>query len=73
MKIKIVKVSEMLEKYLNESKMSIEDVKLVIENEGLGYAIQNYMSYNEIEDKKLASMWKKAAKILNNIEDYVGV
>jgi hypothetical protein len=54
-------------------KVSVEDVKFIIENEGIGYAIQHYLPYGDIEDNQLSLMWKNAEQILNSIEDYVGV
>lgn len=59
-----------LKEHLNESKKySNEDVGGVISNEGLGYAIQNYLSWKDIEDKQLAKYWKQAAESMNKIEE----
>lgn len=56
--------------HLNESKKyNNEDVGGVISNEGLGYAIQHYMSWKDIEDKQLAKYWKQAAEAMNKIEE----
>jgi hypothetical protein len=52
-------------------KMSIEQVKDVIEAEGLGYGCQHYMGADEISDPRLARMWLKAGELLNQIEEYV--
>ncbi len=53
--------------YLND------EISDFIKNEGLGNAIQHYVDWKEIKDPKLAKMWEEAAKLLNNIENYLGV
>ena len=59
-----------LKEHLNESrKYNLEDVADVISNEGLGYAIQNYLSWKDIEDKQLAKLWKQAADAMDKIEE----
>lgn len=45
------------------------DVATIVEQEGLDYAITAYINSNAIEDKKLATLWQKAAEILNEIEN----
>jgi hypothetical protein len=52
-------------------KLTVLGVAAVIENEGLGYAIQHYMSGDHIADPALAKMWDDAAKLLSQIQDYV--
>ncbi len=57
-------------KYLNESKKkTLKEVASYVESEGLGYSIQSGLSWKDIEDKKLASLWKKADDIMSDIED----
>jgi hypothetical protein len=50
-------------------KHSIQQVALIVEYEGLGYAIQDYMSGDSIEDPELAKMWDECQKLMNKIED----
>lgn len=52
-------------------KKSVDQVAEIIETEGLGYAIQHYLSPENIADKKLADMWQRAAALLKEIERYV--
>lgn len=52
-------------------KMSVEEVRDVIESEGLDYAIMHYMSADNIMDETLRKYWTKAAEYLNKITDYV--
>ena len=52
-------------------KHTIEEVRDIIETEGLGYAVQDYMSAESIADETLAHYWKKASEYLNKITDYV--
>ena len=52
-------------------KKTSEQVAQIVESEGLGYAIQSYLSPNEIKDKELADLWREAAEIMNEIEAYL--
>lgn len=54
-------------------EFSNEDVTSIIDNEGLSYAIQHYIGSNQIEDPKLAVLWKEARCILDKICDYLGI
>jgi len=54
-----------------EEKLTVADVSDLFETEGLGYAIQSHTSFADIADAKLRSMWKRCAKLLNDIEAYV--
>lgn len=56
---------------MSEEKLSIRDIRDIIEMDGLGYAIQDYLSHTEIADDKLAKMWKRCNLLLNEIEEYV--
>jgi len=58
------------EKYITEAKMTNDDIKDIIENEGLGYAIESYLSWQHIEDKELAKQWKIAGDAMNKIKKY---
>jgi len=49
--------------------MTNEEVADVVENEGIGYAIQDYMDHKRIADKKLAKLWKEAGEKLDAITD----
>lgn len=50
-------------------KMGLEQVAGIVENEGLGYAVQHYMSGEDIADKKLAKLWDEAKVLLNEIDE----
>ena len=50
------------------SKKSLQDVADIVDNEGLGYAVQDYMSADSIEDEELAKLWDEAGIILNKID-----
>ena len=52
-----------------EDKMDNEEVANVVENEGLAYAIQDYMDHKRIADKKLAKLWKEAREKLDAISE----
>jgi hypothetical protein len=50
------------------AKKSNRQVADIVEMEGLGYAVQNYMSADQIKDQKLAALWKTAKDALDAIE-----
>jgi hypothetical protein len=54
---------------MSDEKYSIEQVADIVESEGLGYAIQHYMSADSIEDEDLARLWRIAKEALDQIVD----
>lgn len=46
-------------------------VKAVIEEEGLGYAIVNYMGPENVLDPHLKKLWIDAERVLTAIERYI--
>lgn len=56
-----------------ESKMSNEQIKGYVENEGLGYAIESGIGADSIEDVQLAEMWKQANHLLGMINEHLGI
>lgn len=50
---------------------TIEQVKEIVESEGLGYTVLEYMSSESIEDEILAEKWEKAARALQNVSDFL--
>lgn len=59
--------------YLTEAKKTDDEIKDIIENEGLGYAIQSYLSWKHIENKELAKWWKEASVAMSKIESILGI
>jgi hypothetical protein len=53
-----------------EEKYSIEQIRDIIENEGIGYAVQYYLGADKIEDGQLSKYWADAKAILDKIETY---
>lgn len=53
---------------MSVKKYSIKQIAEIVNNEGLGYAVQNYLGADEIKDKALATEWKKAKDSLDIIE-----
>lgn len=49
-------------------KYTLEEVADIVQIEGLGYAIQHYMSGESIEDPELAQLWGKCAELMYEIE-----
>lgn len=56
---------------LKEDKMTVAQVVDVIDSEGLGYAIRDYMSGDFIEDQELAKLWDEARKSIMLIETHI--
>ena len=56
---------------MTESKKDLEYVGNLVSSDGLGYAIQSGIGYKNIKDKKLASLWKQASDIMDEIEKYL--
>lgn len=52
-------------------KYSINEVAAIIENEGLGYAIESYCSPSSIRDEDLSNMWEEARDLLIRIQEYI--
>lgn len=50
-------------------KKTNRQVADIIECEGLGYAIQHYLSPNDIEDEELARAWSEAKRALDHVEE----
>jgi len=50
-------------------KDTLQDVARIVENEGIGYAVQHYMSGDTIENDHLRKLWKECAVLLDEIDD----
>lgn len=55
------------------SKKDNQLIKDIIEEEGLGYAIQHYISSKSIKDPKLAKLWIAAEEAMSKIIDYLKI
>lgn len=56
-----------------EPLLTIEEVAVIVENEGIGYAVTGYLSADRIEDPDLRRMWETAREALEAISSIVGV
>lgn len=56
---------------MSDVKLTVREIRDIVESEGLGYAIKEYLHTTEIADDKLAKMWKKCADLMNQIEEYI--
>lgn len=45
------------------------EVRDMVDEEGIGYAVTCYLSADSIADKKLAALWKDARKVLTEIQN----
>ena len=52
--------------------MELDDVANIVNSEGLGYAIQSYLSSERIADKALREEWQKAYEAMDKIEKILG-
>lgn len=57
---------------MNEKLKSIQEVAMIIQIEGLEYAITEYLSADNIEDVVLKDLWKKAKESIRNVDKYLG-
>ena len=53
--------------------MTNEEVADIVEQEGLGYAIQFYLDSDKIEDANLRDKWEQAKELLDEIDEDLGV
>lgn len=51
------------------SKVTKEELAQIVDSEGLGYAVQHYLSADKIEDEELSRLWKEAGELLNKIDN----
>jgi hypothetical protein len=58
--VEVLKVS-------NGGTRTNEEARLIIENEGVGYAVQHYISGDEFKDPKTAKLWNAADNALNKL------
>lgn len=56
---------------MDEPLYSNSEVFALIENKGIGYAIQDFLGADRIQDEDLAQMWADAKELLNYIEAYL--
>jgi hypothetical protein len=49
-------------------KHTNEELRDIIDSEGLGYAIQFHTSADSIEDEEVAALWKTAKEAMDEIE-----
>jgi len=57
---------------MNEKLKSIQEVAMIVQTEGLEYAITEYLSADNIEDVVLKDLWKKAKESIRNVDKYLG-
>lgn len=51
-----------------KGKKSIVEVIGIVDSEGLGYAVQDYLSHDDIADVDLADAWRRAKEALDEID-----
>jgi hypothetical protein len=47
------------------------EVKQIVEDEGLGYAVMYYMGSDRIETPKLKQLWDEASLAMHRLEEYL--
>ncbi len=55
----------------NKGTLSNYEASAIIENEGIGYAVQHYISGEEFKDPATAKLWLNAEKALNDLKEYL--
>lgn len=64
------------EKIYNKNKnanMSDEDVRYIIEEEGIGYTLECYCSYGDIKRKKTRVLFGQAVDAIIKLKKHLGV
>ena len=56
---------------MSEKLKTIQEVAMIIQIEGLEYAITEYLSADSIEDVVLKDLWKKANESIRNVDKYL--
>jgi hypothetical protein len=49
------------------------EVAQIVEEEGLGYAIQNYTNGDDFEDQELKEWWQECSRLMDLISDKLGL
>jgi len=52
-----------------KKKKTIEDLYDIVQNEGLGYAVSDYVNADTIEDDEMRKLWENASEALKKVED----
>lgn len=50
---------------------SLETIRYKVDDEGLGYCIEDYLDASSIEDSELARLWEAAYKALTKVREYL--
>lgn len=48
-------------------KLTLRQIKVTVEDEGLGYSIESYLSHKAIADEELAEWWEEARVLMEKI------
>lgn len=51
-----------------KKKKTIEDLYDIVQNEGLGYAVADYVNPDTIEDDEMRKLWKEADEALKKVQ-----
>ena len=54
-----------------DEKYTIEQVRDIVESEGLGYAVEDYLDSRNIADPKLRDAWNRAETALRQIREMI--
>jgi len=55
----------------NDVPLSVTKVQEIVDNEGIGYAITEYLSSDCIEDEELSRLWQEATAAFLAVELYL--
>lgn len=54
---------------MSNTKYTTEQVAGIVDCEGLGYAVTDYLGADSIEDPELARLWRQAKEALDEINE----
>ena len=59
------------DEYEDNIPLSVTEVREIVDDEGLGYAITDYLSSDSIEDEELSRLWQEARDAAEADERYL--
>ena len=54
-----------------QGSLDNHEARQIIENEGIGYAVQSYIDGDEFKDPETRKLWNEADKALSDLESYL--
>jgi len=69
--VRVTKKDPQIPEPPEQKKYSCSEIKNVLQNEGLAYAVTCYMASDQIADPKLAKLWDECANKIDELNSYI--